>query len=225
MKKLVLALAVGAVTISSVQAKTPSVDEMWRIIQSQQAEIEALKDAAAARDNRLSVTVERLDMTADVVDQVSSDNKVAAKSKTTLGGYGELHYNNLEKQSDGSKKEEIDFHRFVLFVNHEFNDTTRLFSELELEHSIAGDGKPGEIELEQAYIEHDYAANHQFKAGLFLIPVGIMNETHEPNTFYGVERNPVEKNIIPTTWWEGGAALTGRFGEGFSYDAALTSGL
>jgi len=64
------------------------------------------------------------------------------------------------------------------------------------------------------------------KAGLFLIPVGILNETHEPTTFYGVERNPVERNIIPTTWWEGGAALTGRFGgSGVSYDLAITSGL
>jgi hypothetical protein len=64
------------------------------------------------------------------------------------------------------------------------------------------------------------------KGGLFLIPVGILNETHEPTTFYGVERNPVEKDIIPTTWWEGGAALTGRIGEsGLSYDLTITSGL
>jgi hypothetical protein len=61
---------------------------------------------------------------------------------------------------------------------------------------------------------------------LFLVPVGILNETHEPTTFYGVERNPIETYIIPTTWWEGGAALTGRIGEsGFSYDLAVTSGL
>jgi hypothetical protein len=57
------------------------------------------------------------------------------------------------------------------------------------------------------------------------MPVGILNETHEPPTFFGVERNPVEKNIIPTTWWEGGASILGRFGEGFSYDLAVTSGL
>jgi hypothetical protein len=64
------------------------------------------------------------------------------------------------------------------------------------------------------------------RGGLFLIPVGILNETHEPPTFYGVERNPIETNIIPTTWWEGGAALTGRIGSsGLSYDLAVTSGL
>ncbi len=66
---------------------------------------------------------------------------------------------------------------------------------------------------------------HRAKAGLFLVPVGILNETHEPPTFYGVERNAVEKNIIPTTWWEGGAALAGEVAPALSYDLAVTSGL
>ncbi|WP_059758168.1 hypothetical protein [Thiobacillus denitrificans] len=87
-----------------------------------------------------------------------------------------------------------------------FNQPPRFFSELEVEHSIAGEGKKGEIELEQAYVEY---ADHRAKAGLFLIPVGILNETHETPAFYGVERNPVEKDIIPATWWAGGAALSG----------------
>ena len=63
------------------------------------------------------------------------------------------------------------------------------------------------------------------KAGLFLIPVGIINETHEPPTFYGVERNNVEKRIIPVTWWEGGIALNGEIAPGLQFDVALTSGL
>jgi len=52
-----------------------------------------------------------------------------------------------------------------------------------------------------------------------------LNETHEPPTFYGVERNPVEKNIIPTTWWEGGLSFTGGFADAMRYDFALHSGL
>jgi len=101
----------------------------------------------------------------------------------------------------------------------------RFFSELEVEHSIAGEGKAGEIELEQAYIEWDLAGQHRAKAGLFILPVGIINETHEPNTFYGTERNNVEKNIIPATWWEGGAALNGEISPGLFYDIAVHSGL
>ena len=63
------------------------------------------------------------------------------------------------------------------------------------------------------------------KAGLFLVPVGILNQTHESTTFCGVERNNVEKNIIPTTWWEGGLALSGEILPGWSYEGAFTSGL
>ncbi len=85
--------------------------------------------------------------------------------------------------------------------------------------------QPGEVEVEQAYVQFDIGENTNVDGGLFLIPVGILNETHEPPTFYGVERNPVEKNIIPTTWWEGGAMLSGHYDSGFSYDVALTSGL
>lgn len=83
----------------------------------------------------------------------------------------------------------------------------------------------GEVELEQAFVQWDYAPDHNAKFGLFLVPVGILNETHEPNTFYGVERNAVEKNIIPATWWEGGAGLSGELAPGWSYDVAMHSGL
>ena len=123
---------------------------------------------------------------------------------TTIGGYGELHLN-LNDDADN----EIDFHRWVLFINHRFSDRITLNGEFELEHSLAGDGKPGEVELEQAYIDIALDGGNHFKAGLFLLPVGTLNETHEPDTFYGVERNPIEKNIIPTTWWEAGLALNG----------------
>jgi len=144
-------------------------------------------------------------------------------SRTTIGGYGELHYNNYD--SGSGIEDQIDFHRFVLYFGHEFSDRVRFFSELELEHSLSGDGKPGEVELEQAYI--DFALNDTTTAmgGLFLLPLGILNEIHEPNTFYGVERNDVENIIIPTTWWEAGAALRGESESGLSWWAGVHSGL
>ncbi len=176
----------------------------------------------------LAVTDEEFQALQDQLNQLAEavENQPATSTKPVhIGGYGELHYNNLEFP-DGTKFRELDFHRFVLFFGYDFSDSIRFHSELELEHSIAGDGQNGEIELEQAYIEFDLTENVETKVGLFLIPVGIINETHEPTTFYGVERNPVERNIIPTTWWEGGAALTGRFGSsGLSYDLAFHSGL
>jgi len=81
------------------------------------------------------------------------------------------------------------------------------------------------VELEQAYVEYDLTADQHIKGGVFLLPVGILNETHEPATFYGVERNPVETYIIPTTWWAGGVALNGEIAPGWSYDLAVHEGL
>lgn len=214
---------------ASVTAAVPSPEEMWAIIQQQQAQITQLKSQLATTDEEVQMTSEMVEATASMVEEnISAATGSLASSwteKTRLGGYGEMHYNNLEDQNGDSDKDEVDYHRFVLFMNHDFSEKTRLFSELELEHSLSGDGKNGEVELEQAYIEHDLTASTRLKAGLFLIPVGLLNETHEPDTFFGVERNNVEKNIIPTTWWEGGLALSGEILPGLNYDAAFTSGL
>lgn len=194
-----IAASALAAASTSALAQAPSNAELYEIIQAQQSEIESLQ---------------------------SNNSAGGFSNRTSLGGYGELHYNNIKDGSD-----QIDFHRFVLFVNHEFSDRVRLFTELELEHSLVKDTQApdtengGEVELEQAYIEFDINDNLQAKGGLFLVPVGIINETHEPPTFYGVERNSVEKNIIPSTWWEAGAAINGRNKNGVSWDFAIHSGL
>jgi len=158
---------------------------------------------------------------------IASSSSHGGGGETSVGGYGELHYNNLS--SDTEKQKEIDFHRFVLFFDHEFNDKIRFVSELELEHTVSKDtadgSSGGAVQLEQAYIEMDLDDSSTFRAGILLIPAGLINETHEPNTFYGVERNPVEKNIIPTTWWEAGGMYSAHMSNGISYNLAIHSGL
>ncbi|MBL4815382.1 MAG: porin [Shewanella sp.] len=213
MKKTIIASALFGILASQTAFASDETQELRKVIEQQQ---KVLKDL----ERRLDATEQRVEKTADVVDAAAE-----SKSATTLGGYGELHYNNITDNQSGKDKKAIDFHRFVLFVGHEFSESTRFFSELEVEHSISGDGKKGEVELEQAYIEHDFNQMLTGKAGLFLMPVGIINETHEPPAFYGVERNPVEKNILPATWWEAGAALNVKAAPGLAFDGAITSGL
>jgi hypothetical protein len=184
--------------------------------------VQAQQDNQALLDelNKQKKQIEELKQQVEVaVAAIEDQQGSSAHSNTTIGGYGELHYNNIET------KEDIDFHRFVLFIGHKYSEKLRFFSELEVEHSLVGEGKPGEVELEQAYIEYDVTDNTSLKGGLFLVPVGIINETHEPDTFYGVERNPIESNIVPATWWEAGAGVTHRFGEAWQVDFVAHSGL
>lgn len=150
--------------------------------------------------------------------------------RTTIGGYGELHYNRYG--GGATDKDMVDFHRFVLFFGHRFNDWISLKSEFELEHAFskgggaAGSGNGGgEVELEQAYLDFNINKHVNAKAGVFLIPLGLLNETHEPPTFYGVERNEIESRIIPTTWWEAGVGLYGEIVPGLNYQANVTSSL
>ena len=224
---LVAVLLLASVASQAQQAPT-TVEELWEIVQRQQSEIDALRRelgeaqaSMAATNDRVQETEARVDATGDYVETLAAADTGA--TKTTIGGYGELHYNNT--RSDAGNSEEIDFHRFVLFFGHEFTDRVRFFSEFELEHSLAGDGAPGEVELEQAFAEYRLTDNTYARTGLFLLPLGILNETHEPTTFYGVERNDVENILIPSTWWEAGVGMHGRLAGGLSWDAAMHSGL
>jgi len=223
-KKKVLALAVLSALSTSAMAADPTNAEIMQMMKEMKEEMADLKKENENLKGEVSDVAGSVDAVADATDEAIKA-QVKLSNKTTLGGYGELHYNSLRDQKGDSNKDQMDFHRFVLFVNHEFNDKMRFVSELELEHSLSGDGKPGEVELEQAYIQYDVAAKTSITGGLFLTPVGILNETHEPPTFYGVERNDVEKNIIPTTWWEGGAMVEHEFIDGLSANLSATSGL
>lgn len=225
MNKSILALSIASLA-ATAQAATPTSEELYQLIQQQQAQIEALQKQLEKTEKKVVVAEQdlnaKIEATADAVEKKTA---ASTASNTTLGGYGELHLNRMNGVDGASDNNQIDFHRFVMFFGHQFSNSVRFYSEFELEHALAGEGKPGEVELEQAYVEWDYANSHSLQSGVFLIPVGIMNETHEPDSFYGVERNNVEKNIIPTTWWEGGLNFKGELAQGLSYNVAGHSGL
>jgi len=140
---------------------------------------------------------------------------------TALSGYADFHYNN-EEFVDGR----LDFHRFVLLVTHRFSDRIRFVGELEVEHAFTeGLEESGEVELEQAYIDFLFSRSFNVRAGMLLMPVGIINQRHEPPTYYGVERPFVDTFIVPTTWFEAGAGVHGELGRGWRYQAYLAAPL
>lgn len=141
---------------------------------------------------------------------------------TTLGGYGELHYN----EPDGDRRGVLDFHRFVIYVGHTFNEELSFRSEIELEHTLIEAGEPegGEISIEQAFLDYQISRAFGIRAGIILPPVGLINMYHEPPTFNGVERPAVDQVIIPTTWRESGAGLHGSPAEGLQYQLYVVAG-
>lgn len=224
--RILSALALVCLIASpNVYAQESNADLMAQLELMQQ-QIDALKQQIEQTQSQASETDAKVEAVAEIME---SDTPLTSKKQsTTIGGYGELHYNNLSAKDPSRDVESIDFHRFVLFFGHEFNDKTRFYSEFELEHALVADsgGKtPGEVELEQAFVEFELRKGLFAKAGVFLVPVGILNETHEPPTFYGVERNDVENIIIPSSWWEAGVGINGRWGSDWSWDLAVSSGL
>lgn len=131
----------------------------------------------------------------------------------TVGAYGEITYNQPEAQNG-----EMDVQRLVLLFGYKFNDRTQFVTELELEHVE-------EVFVEQAFVNYAVAPNVSLRGGLMLVPMGIVNEFHEPTTFNGVERPAVDNAIIPTTWREIGVGVTGRFNEiSLGYQAYIFNG-
>jgi len=144
-----------------------------------------------------------------------------AERATSLSGYMDVHFNAPELEDA-----RLDFHRFVVLLAHRFSDRIRFVGELELEHAVVeGLEDAGELELEQAYLDFVLTRGFNVRAGMVLMPVGLINERHEPPTYYGVERPFVDTVIIPTTWFEVGAGVHGEVGRGWRYRAFITSPL
>ena len=142
-----------------------------------------------------------------------------AVSGTAVGGYGELTLN-----APSNAPAIIDMRRFVLFVGHNFSDRLRFYSEVEVEHAISSAEDAGEVEIEQAYLDGLVSRRFNLRAGLLLMPVGIINVYHEPPTFNGVDRPEVDTLIIPSTWREPGIGIFGELTTGLSYQLFLVNG-
>ncbi len=137
----------------------------------------------------------------------SSANIIAGNSskRITLGAYAQLDYN--QPFGDTVRHNgKLDVHRLILFLGYKFSDRAHFVAEIEIEHVK-------EVYAEQAFLNYrlDNKGLLNFRTGLLLIPMGIINEYHEPTTYNGVERPNLEAMIVPTTWRELGAGFAGKF--------------
>jgi hypothetical protein len=194
--------------IAQIQTAQPSADlaEIRRQIEILGTEIESLKtrqtDAPAVAD-------------AEQFGLGAAASKVYRVNQgVSFGGYGEMLYENYAGSTDAgvrtTNKDKFDMLRGVIYAGYKYNDRVLLNTEFEFEHGSTGSG--GEASVEFAYLDFMFNENMGARTGLLLVPMGLVNERHEPTTYLTSRRSTVENAIIPTTWREMGAGVFGETG-------------
>lgn len=152
----------------------------------------------------------------------------------SIGGYGEANYQvRVDDQggmnSNGTVKnsDNADFERLVLYAGYKFTDNILFNSEIEFEHGTtgAGDEDQGEVSVEFAALDFFIDPMANVRAGMVLLPMGFLNQIHEPPFYFGNNRPEVERRIIPTTWREVGGGLFGELTPGLTYTAYVINGM
>lgn len=237
MKKTLVAQALCLAFLGSAVALPAHAGEaeLLQKIEKLAAELEAIKAELVATRKKTDSVEKKQEILTNTVNTAVANNAAAATAasttmasaassmaqKTVISSYGEINYS---RPTNATNQAQADVGRAVIGITHRFDEKTKMVAEFEWEHAIASSGDKGETEVEQLYVEHELNNNLRAKAGLFLMPVGLLNTTHEPTAYYGVHRNFVETAIIPTTWREVGIGLSGSYDNGLSWDAGLTTG-
>ena len=124
----------------------------------------------------------------------------------SIAGYGEMLYENFSDQDQAGlptgRTSQFDFLRTIIYAGYRFDDRFLFNSEIEIEH---GD----EVFVEFAYVDYQAHENFGIRGGMLLVPMGLVNEFHEPTVFLGAERPVTEQRIIPSTWRENGGGIYG----------------
>ncbi len=248
---------IGSLILSSsafALEKPKSMDDMWKIIEAQQKQIEALQNTKSLpeeiptksphsevktlerKTDILSQEVEKLRTNLAIPEEAQyksaygmgpAASKVYAVGKgLSIGGYGEGNYQ-ANVSDKGAAKDNADMERMVLYVGYKFTDKILFNSEIEFEHASSGEGSElkGEVGVEFASLDFFIDPIANARAGLVLMPMGLVNRIHEPLFYFGNHRPEVEQRIIPSTWREMGAGFFGSITPNLTYTAYVVNGL
>jgi hypothetical protein len=131
-----------------------------------------------------------------------------------IGGYGETYYRNY---LEDDRTDSSDLYRVVLYAGYRFTPKIVFNAEVEFEHQ-------DELAVEFAYLDFLLSDAVRLRLGNVLVPIGFVNEMHEPPFFNGVFRPALEQDLIPSTWNENGVGIHGELA-GFRYKAYALVGL
>ncbi len=248
-----LSVVSGLILSSPVFAleKPKSMDDMWKIIEAQQKQIEALQQTKSLpeeiptkspnsevktlehKTDILSQEVEKLRTNLSIPEEAQyksayglgpAASKVYGVGKgLSIGGYGEANYRNIVGDK-GVTKDSADMYRMVLYAGYKFTDKILFNSEFEVEHGTTG-RNGGTVSVEFAALDFFIGPMANVRAGMVLTPMGFINQIHEPPFYFGNNRPEVERVIIPSTWRELGVGLFGQITPELSYTAYVINGM
>ena len=268
---LLAALIVLSAPVSALD-KPKTMEDMWRIIEAQQKQIDEMKAGMAAAEskavagnvqipeNKVSVSntqtpetkvavsnVKNLERKTDILSQeveklrtnlaIPEEKQLKsayglgpAASKVyqvgkglSIGGYGEAFYQDVVSDNNSDAKSTADLERMVLYVGYKFTDKILFNSEVEFEHGSTE--RNGAVSVEFAALDFFINPMANVRAGMVLMPMGFLNQIHEPPFYFGNHRPEVEQKIIPSTWNEVGVGLFGAITPNLTYTTYVVNGL
>ncbi len=147
----------------------------------------------------------------------------------SLGAYGEVKFGSMQNPAAGGQWQNgFDTARMVLLPTYAITDNIIFNAEIEFEHAGAGfdndDKLHGTAEIEQLWIDFKIVDQFNWRApGIDLVPIGYINQHHEPTQFYSVNRPELYNGIIPSTWKVPATSVYGTITDGLKYQVMLSA--
>jgi hypothetical protein len=156
------------------------------------------------------------------------DSPVAGLS---IGAYGEIKYGWHQNPAAGGQWQNgFDAHRVVLLPTYAISDNIIFNAEIEFEHAGTGfdadDKLHGTAEIEQVFVDFLFKDQLNWRSpGIDLVPIGYINQHHEPTQFYSVNRPELYNGLIPSTWKVPASSLFGTITDGVKYQVQVSSSI
>jgi hypothetical protein len=209
MRRLAMALSLSAILAAGVQAST--LEERVKALEEQNTVL--TEEVLATQTGGFTL----VDTAKSYSGMGPAASKVYfSKNPLSIGGYGEMFYANPEGKEDFA-----DVYRFITYFGYKFNDWIVLNTEIEFEHG-ADSKNGGKVVVEFFYLDFLLSQEANLRLGHVLVPMGLINQKHEPTLFNTVQRPDIEKHLLPSTWHENGALVYGRLD---SADIEYTAGM
>src|SRR6266481_9584094 len=81
----------------------------------------------------------------------------------------------------------------------------------------------GAVDIEQLWIDFKIVDQFNWRApGIDLVPIGYINQHHEPTQFYSVLRPELYNGLIPSTWKVPATSIYGTIADGVKYQLMLS---